>query len=98
MNTPEMDEPDAIERLYIESPAIGLVEFRKRIESLITSEKEAAARDEVETIWIRCFRLAELHKRQDENGRVSVDDVQELIVKPFLDYKLTLTQPHKEQE
>lgn len=32
--TNEDNSPDAIEQLYIESPVIGLVEFRKRIHAL----------------------------------------------------------------
>jgi len=38
----ENNSPDTIEMLYIESPSIGLVEFRKRIEALITQQVTAA--------------------------------------------------------
>ena len=35
---PENNSPDTIEMLYIESPSIGLVEFRCRIEQIIKQE------------------------------------------------------------
>lgn len=34
----ENNSPDTIEMLYIESPGIGLVEFRRRLEQLIKEE------------------------------------------------------------
>ena len=43
----ENNSPDTIEMLYIESPSIGLVEFRKRIEALITQQVTAATVEEL---------------------------------------------------
>lgn len=38
---PESNAPDTIEMLYIESPSIGLVEFRRRIEAYAAAVEEA---------------------------------------------------------
>lgn len=74
--TDTTSELDPIEALYIESPSIGLVEFRKRIEQLIDKVQTEARIDEWKRMpddnkpdWVinyKQLRIAELNQSKDE--------------------------------
>lgn len=77
--TSEDNSPDPIEQLYIESSAIGLIEFRKRIHALNIEERIYEVDDCLVRARAYSSRMLEqtLENRKDE--LTDLKDKQELI-------------------